>query len=177
MILVSDVITQVGRVLGTCDDDYVYDVLTRAVELLANKPTKTNVMWDPLLIYVDLPIVSGFYVALPEHVEKPIKVNINKQPAFTRNQFFEFSMNGPGSNDPESGWQWQDRGYKPLQKPWPTGGSQFIVNSSDGNDTGTNVKIHAINQDGSTTWIDAFVGTAGPKMVFWRPVNQSVKVR
>jgi hypothetical protein len=163
MIVVSDVIGQVGRVLGTCDPDYTYDVLTRAVELLANKPTKTNVVWDPLICYVDLPIVERYYVCLPPHILKPIKINLNREPAFTRNQFFEFSMNGPGSNDPEAGWSWQDRGWKPLQKPWPPGGAQFILNSSNSNDTNTIVKLNLINQDQSTTWVDAFIGTAGPK--------------
>src|SRR6267142_2842865 len=72
MIIVSDVIGQVGRVLGTCDPDYTYDVLTRAVELLANKPTKTNVVWDPLICYVDIPVVDRYYVCLPPHILKPI---------------------------------------------------------------------------------------------------------
>jgi hypothetical protein len=164
VIIVSEVIDQVGRVLGTCDTSYTYDVLTRAIELLANKPTKTNVLWDPMLVYIDIPIVSGYYVCLPPHVQKPIKINISKQPSFTRNQFFEYSMNGPGSNDPESGWSWQDRGWKPLQKPWPSGGSQIMIYSSDGNDTNTIVKINAINQDGSTTWTDVPIGLAGPKI-------------
>jgi hypothetical protein len=166
MIIVSEVITQVGRVLGTCDESYCFDVLTRAIELLANKPTKTNVLWDPLLTYVDIPIVSGYYVCLPPHIEKPIKVNINKQPAFTRNQFFEFVMNGPGSTDPESGWSWQDRGWKALQKPWPGGGSQLMINSSDDNDTNTVVKVNTINQDGSTTWLDVQIGTATTQRIY-----------
>jgi hypothetical protein len=164
MIVVSQVIGQVGRVLGTCDTDYTYDVLTRAVELLANKPTKTNVVWDPLLVYVDIPMVNGYYVCLPPHVEKPIKININRQPAFTRNQFFEFSINGPGTADPEAGWSWQDRGWKPLQKLWPPGGSQFMIDSTDSNDTNTQLRVNAINEDQSTTWLDVFVGTAGPKV-------------
>lgn len=164
MIIVSQVLTQVTRVLGSCEMDYVYDVLTRAVELLANKPTKTNVIWDPLLIYLDLPIVNGYYIVLPPHIEKPIKVNINKQPAFTRNQFFEFSMNGPGTMDPEAGWSWQDRGWKPLQKPWPNGGAQFLLMSDNSNDLNTQVLINAINQDGSTSWVQAVVGAAGPKI-------------
>jgi hypothetical protein len=163
VIVVSDVIDQAGRVLGTCDPSYVYDVLTRAVELLANKPTKTNVVWDPLLVYVDLPIVERYYVCLPPHVLKPIKINLNRQPAFTRNQFFEFSMNGPGTADPEAGWSWQDRGWKALQKPWPTGGAPFIMTSSDPADDNTLVKLNLINEDQSTTWVDAFIGTAGPK--------------
>jgi hypothetical protein len=164
MIIVSDVIDQVGRVLGTCDPTYTYDVLTRAVELLANKPTKTNIVWDPLLVYVDLPVVSGYYVCLPPHVQAPLKVNLNRQPAFTRNQFYEFSLNGPGTNDPESGWQWHDKGWKPLQKPWPSGGQQILIMSSDGHDTNTVVKVNSINQDQSTTWIDVPIGTAGPKI-------------
>ena len=166
MIIVSDVLTQVGRVLGNCDQTYVFDVLTRAVELLANKPTKTGVLWDPMLVYVDIPIVNGYYVCLPPHVAKPIKVNINKQPAFTRNQFFEFSINGPGTMDPEAGWSWQDRGWKPIQKPWPPGGSQLIIMSSDPSDTNTEVLVNAINQDQSTTWIPVFIGTATTQTIY-----------
>lgn len=162
IIIASEILTQIGRVLGNCDQTYLFDILTAAVELLANKPTKTNVLWDPMLVYVDLPIVQGYYVCLPPHVEKPVKVNISKQPAFTRNQFFEFSMNGPGSNDPESGWSWQDRGWKPLQQPWPAGGSQVMIYSSNANDTNTIVKLNVINQDGSTTWTDVPIGLAGP---------------
>lgn len=160
MIVASQVINQVGRVLGTCDNDYIYDVLTRAVELLANKPTKTNVLWDPMLIYVDIPIVNNYFVCLPPHVQKPIKVNINKQPAFTRNQFFEFSLNGPGSTDPESGWSWQDRGWKVLQKPWPASGDVFLIYPTNSNDNNVEVRLNVINADGSTDWISAFVGTA-----------------
>jgi hypothetical protein len=162
MIIVSDVIDQVGRVLGTCDPTYTYDVLTRAVELLANKPTKTGVCWDPLMIYVDIPVVNGYFICLPPHIEKPIKINLNRQPAFTRNQFFEFSMNGPGSMDPEAGWQWQDRGWRALQKPWPPGGAPFLITSSKAADNGTQVLINAINSDQTTTWLTAFVGTVGP---------------
>jgi hypothetical protein len=158
IIIVSDVIDQVGRVLGTCDPSYTYDVLTRAVELLANKPTKTNVVWDPLICYVDLPVVQGYYVCLPPHVLKPIKINLNKVPAFTRNQFFEFSMNGPGSIDPEAGWSWQDRGWKPLQKPWPPGGAPYILMSSDSADLNTIIKVHVVHEDQSTSWLDVFIG-------------------
>ena len=164
MIIVSEILPQIGRVLGNCDQAYVFDILTSAIELLANKPTKTGVLWDSLLCYVDLPVVNGYYVCLPPHVLKPLKINLNRQPAFTRNQFFEFSMNGPGSNDPESGWSWQDRGWKPLQKPWPSGGSPILIWSEDAGDNNTIVKINAINQDGSTTWIDVPIGTAGPKI-------------
>lgn len=174
MIVVSDVIGQVGRVLGTCDPDYTYDVLTRAVELLANKPTQTGVLWDPLLIYVDIPVVDNYYVCLPLHIEKPIKINLNKQPTFSRNQFFEFSLNGPGSIDPEAGWQWQDRGWKPLQKPWPLSGSQFILMSTDQNDTNTIVRFNAINQDQSTSWIEATIGFPGPKIYGLLEVSKPV---
>lgn len=160
MIVASQVIAQVGRVLGTCDPVYTYDVLTRAVELLANKPTKTNVLWDPMLIYVDIPIVNNYYVCLPPHVEKPVKININRQPAFTHNQFFEFSLNGPGTSDPESGWSWQDRGWRCLQKPWPPSGDFFFINPTNANDTGTEVLVNIINADQSTTWVTAFIGQA-----------------
>src|SRR5215469_13242955 len=136
MIVVSDVIDQVGRVLGTCDPAYTYDVLTRAVELLANKPTKTNVLWDPLLIYVDIPVVNGYYLCLPPHIETPIKINLNRSQAFTRNQVVEFRMNGAGSMDPESGGSWQGRSWRALQKPWPTGGPEVMIMATDASEIG-----------------------------------------
>jgi hypothetical protein len=160
MIIASQVFNQVGRVLGTCDEGYVYDVLTRAVELLANKPTKTNILWDPMLIYVDIPIVQNYYICLPPHVEKPVKININKQPSFTRNQFFEFSINGPGSQDPESGFSWQDRGWNCLQKPWPASGDYLFIGSTNSNDNNTEVLVNIINEDRSTTWLTVFIGQA-----------------
>lgn len=158
MIVVSQVFNQVGRVLGTCDDSYCYDVLTRAVELLANKPTKTNVLWDPMLIYVDIPMVNGYYVCLPPHIEKPIKININRQPSFSRNQFYEFSLNGPGTADPESGWSWQDRGWRCLQLPWPPSPNVFLIASTSPNDYNTPVLVNIINADQSTTWVTVNVG-------------------
>jgi hypothetical protein len=36
--------------------------------------------------------------------------------------------------------------------------------STDANDTGTQLQVNVINQDQSTTWMDVFVGTAGPKV-------------
>lgn len=176
MIIASQVLPQVGRVLGTCDQDYIFDVLTRAVELLANKPTQTGVCWDPLMVYVDIPVVNNYYVCLPPHIEKPIKININKQPSFSRNQFFEFSLNGPGTIDPEAGWQWQDKGWKCLQKPWPLSGNQFFLNSTDGHDTNTQVQLNVINQDGSTTWIEAPVGFSGPKIWGVMEVSKPVTI-
>ena len=88
MIIVSEILSQIGRVLGNCDQSYVFDILTDAIVLLSNKPTKTGVLWDSLLCYVDLPIVNGYYICLPPQILKPIKININRQPAFTRNQFY-----------------------------------------------------------------------------------------
>jgi hypothetical protein len=174
MIIVSEIYNQIGRVLGNCDESYIFDILNSAIELLANKPTKTNVCWDSLLCYVDIPIVQGYYVCLPEHILKPVKININRQPSFTRNQFFEFSLNGPGTADPESGWQWQDRGWKPLQKPWPTGGAQFLIMSSDPTDTNAQVLLNTINQDQSTTWVTATVGLPGPKIYGLLEVSKPV---
>jgi hypothetical protein len=107
-------------------------------------------------------------------VLKPLKVNINRQPAFTRNQWFEFSMNGPGTLDPEAGWSWQDRGWKPLQKPWPLGGQQFMISSDNGNDNNTQVLLHAVNEDQSTTWITGVIGTAGPKIYGLYEVSKPV---
>jgi hypothetical protein len=116
------------------------------------------------MIYIDLPVVNGYFVCLPPHIEKPIKINIQRQPAFTRNQFFEFSLNGPGSADPEAGFSWQDRGWRCLQKPFPPGGAPFVIMSTNAVDNNVAVLVNTINDDQTTAWITAYVGTPLPRV-------------
>lgn len=146
MILVSDIIGEVEQVLGRCDQAYLFGVLTRAVETLARKMNPTGAPtagapWDPLLIYVDLPTQQDYFVFLPYQIEKPLKININGNPSFTHSPLYEFTQNGPGSNDLEAGWQWQDRLTSPIQRRWPRGAYTLSAISDSEADTKLNLTI------------------------------------
>jgi hypothetical protein len=141
MILVSDIIGEVSQVLGRCDQTYLFSVLTRAVETLARKACAVSITFDPLMIYVDLPVQQDYYVFLPYQIEKPIRVNINGNPTFSRPPLYEFTLNGPGSNDLEAGWQWQERLTGPIQRKWPRGAFQLRAISDSEADTELDLTI------------------------------------
>jgi len=121
MICVQDIIGEVEQVTGRCDQPYLFAILTRAVETLARKACAISVTFDPLLVYVDLPVQNDYFVFLPYQIEKPIKINLNGEPAFSHSSLYEFTQNGPGSSDLEAGWQWQDRLTSPIQRRFPKG--------------------------------------------------------
>lgn len=153
MIVVRDIVDEVQSVIGRADPTYVFSTLTRAVQTLANKSTQAGVIWDPLLVYVDIPVADDYYVYLPAQVEKPIQVNLNRNPSFARAQFYEFGLNGPGSTDQELGWQWQDRGWSPLQQPLPAPPTEFFAQSDDPNDASFTLNALLNNDDASESWV------------------------
>lgn len=153
MIILGNIQNALDRVVAVNDPSVQLEYVNRAIENLANySPTKgQKPIWDPMTVYVDLPIQPGNIVILPAHVEKPIKANINTQPAFSRNQLFEFTLNGPGSNWPQSGWQWMDGLHKPVQRLISNvaapGGAQLSLVSDNPADAGVQVQALCLVQD------------------------------
>lgn len=170
MILVSDIFFNVAKVLGTPDPVTVYDCLNRAVNLLRNKASNSNITWDPSLIYCNIQTdPKSYIVTLPYQIEKPIAINLNSTPAFTRGQLFEFTMNGPGSTDPLVGWQWMDQGTKPLQVDLPFSapvGNPLLFtsdnpldNTSSGNPIGSVTVAFVVPTLGTTVQVNVTVST------------------
>lgn len=155
MIVVADILDEVQAILGRADLPYVFSALTRAVQTLANKPASNGVIWDPLLVYVDLPVQNGFYVHLPASIDKPIQVNLNSNPSFARAQFYEFGLSGPGSTDQELGWGWQDRGYSPLQVALPAPPTTLTAQSDDatGADAAQRIRLLLTLDNQEETWV------------------------
>jgi len=109
-MVVSDIYPEIKAIVGSCTDEFVYELLSDAIEALANKG-----MWDPLMAYADF-TTTGHLVTLPDWVEAPLKVNINKNPSFARDRLFEFKQNTDGTVlGEELGWSWADRGEVPVQ--------------------------------------------------------------
>jgi hypothetical protein len=98
-VIMLDVFDDIAKILGNVGQFKVFDATTTALEALCAKGH-----YDGLTGYVDI-VVSGYrYVTLPRFVDAPVAISINGRPAYMRNKWAEFHLNGPGSD--EYGGQW-----------------------------------------------------------------------
>lgn len=145
VLIVSDVITQAKKVLGTCSDEQMYAYLNEAVKLLANLGN-----WDPLIGSMDI-CTQGCEITLPDDVEVPLAVNIGGSPADYRNKWFEFHLNGPGSEccPQVCSWSWTDKGTFPTFRDPLT--ASYIAAYPDGPETVTTLRVYGFDQN--NVWI------------------------
>jgi hypothetical protein len=140
MIVVQDILSAIQRATGQNSQPVLYEYLNRAIQTLSKiTPADTTLpVWDPSLVYVDLPVQNppGNIVILPYEIDRPVKVNVNSEPSFSRTRLFEFTLNAPGSSLVESGWQWQDRGTIPYQNTWTTPSTIQITSDAGASDAG-----------------------------------------
>lgn len=140
-MLVRDIYEDLKAILGNKDEDSIFATLTHAIESLSNETE-----WDPLIGYVDICVGRDRCIALPQNIETPLAVNIGGRPARFRNQWFEFHMNGPGSDcGPCLDWSWDDRGVQPtmfsLQSP-----SKIIAQIESPEDNGIRLLVQGFGQ-------------------------------
>ena len=134
-MVVSDIYQEVKAIIGDCREEFVFELLSDSIEALANKG-----MWDPLVAYADF-TTTGNLVTLPDWVEAPLRVNINKNPSFAKDRLFEFKQNTDGSIlGDELGWSWADRGEVPVQVV-PTTPAQIRATAAN------SVRVFGIDSD------------------------------
>jgi hypothetical protein len=136
-MVLSEIYPAVKQIIGNCTDDLLFEVVSDAVEALANKG-----MWDPLQAYADFVVSEGNIVTLEERIERPIRININTNPAFTRGRLFEFKQNTDGTKLGDTlGYTWDERGDVFTQIV-PTGSFQVRADTPDA------VRVFGINPEG-----------------------------
>lgn len=108
MITVGDIYTDIQAILGTCSESETYSKINEAVEELANLAN-----WDPMVIYLDI-CTQGCEITLPDDIEVPLAINLGGSPSDFRNKWFEFHLNGPGSECCSSCNTWTDKGEFPT---------------------------------------------------------------
>lgn len=142
-MLVSEILEEVKEAIGKCSDAFALRTITRAVQLLANK----NLI-DPLIGYFDFSLGNDWFVALPRDCKTPLRININKQPAFSRARLYEFHINSEGTTDAdEPGLSWSDRGYSPIQNEKALPGKlRYKVTSSA--DSGKGITVFGLDENG-----------------------------
>lgn len=146
IITVQDVMFEAKRVLGICDDAEMYQRLNEAVELLANMG-----LWDPLVGYMDI-CTTECEITLPDDVEVPLAINVGGHPADFKNKWFEFHLNGPGSECCGQGcdWSWTDKGNFPTFRN-PIKASQVAAYPEGAEAAGTNIRVYGF--DSNEKWI------------------------
>lgn len=145
MIVVRDIFKRVASALGTTDKEVIFELLSDAVEALANKSD-----WSPLIGYADI-CVTDKCVVLPREIETILALNIGGTPSFPRDRWFEFHLNGPGSEDNQTcGYYWDDRGHVPTVRNPGTPARLYAVLQED-SDEDTELRVYGYDADG--LWI------------------------
>lgn len=88
----SDFYAQAKTAFESCDEATTLRLLTDATRLLANKG-----VLDINLGQMELCVCSGC-VTLPRDVGTVLGINVNGQPTLMRDQWFQYHLNGAGSN-------------------------------------------------------------------------------
>jgi hypothetical protein len=111
MIVVADIYDEVSQIVGGIGQQHVFDRISEAVEVLANKG-----QWDGITSYLDVSLDGKDKFGLPRQVEIPLRININSKPSVPRGRLFEFTTNGPGTDFSEvTTLTWEDLGNSPVQ--------------------------------------------------------------
>lgn len=139
MIRVSRIWNEAKRIVGNHDDAYLFQRITDAVELLANKGD-----WDPLLGTLDI-CASSRVVSLPPEVETILALNMLGRPAVARDELFQFHINGPGSCGNPIRYEWTDMAdactYRELLAP-----SHLIAYCTETEDVGKELRVYGFDE-------------------------------
>lgn len=110
MIVVNEIKNDIYEAIGNCEDAYLLRKISSGVELLVNKGP-----WGSLTAAMDI-CSQRCQITLPDDVDVPLAVNIGGRPADFRNKYFEFHLNGPGTQccGQTCYRSWTDEGYFPT---------------------------------------------------------------
>lgn len=146
MIPVSDVLADVKRVLGGCDDATAYSRINDAVEILSSEA-----IWDPAVGYIDIRVGSDGMVTLPAQVDTVLAVTVNGRPSQGHDFWFQFHLNGPGSCSQQAAWHWSDA--LPVSTYAQLSGSGEFLSASAESSSDTTKRLRVFGYGVSGNWI------------------------
>lgn len=152
MFVDSTLLTDVKAVLGKCEDAALFRRLTDAVRL-ASGQSKAN---DWNIATMDLCVCDGC-VTLPADVGTILAVNNGGRPTLIRDQWFQFHINGSGSQD------WVPWGYTDELGPVvtfkdPSLPVRFVAVVEDPLDTGKNLRVFGWDDNGKRIYTEGAGG-------------------
>jgi len=147
-MLVSSVIELSKKAVGGCSNTIAMDYIQRALDLLQQEGN-----FDPQIGYMDI-CTQDCIITLPDEVDIPLAVNVGGHVADFRNKWFEFHLNGPGSEccGDSCNWAWEDQGSFGAFRD-PTGESTLVAVSDQASD-GNAVKFLTVyGYDSTGKWV------------------------
>lgn len=175
-MIVSDVIDECSEVTNLkAGNPRLYKLITRALQMLKNKGN-----FDPLLVYVVMNLdADSNILTLPREVDVPLRININNHPTFSRSKLYEFSLNGPGSDERQFvGFSWMDQSTVPIMVELPSVGTAIKVVNADesfAGDNGKKVRLWGQDVAGNELHEDLVINNAAPPTTasaIWRTIDR-----
>lgn len=147
MFTAGDVLSDVKRVLGGCDDDVAYANLNHAVEILASESD-----WNPLIGYLDVCVGCDRFITLPRQVGTVLTVNIGGSPSLGHDHWFKFHLNGPGISCRETcDYHWYDNLPVATFRDPPSTGLRLATDLEVSEDGDIPFRVFGYDADG--VWI------------------------
>lgn len=150
MILVEDILPQVKKVLGTCDEATAYSVLNEAIVKLGNLGR-----WNPVEGLMDI-CTDGDLITLPDDVAAPLAINVGGQPKAFHDRWFEFHLNGPGSdcNAQCCSYGWDDQGMFPTFRSLIRASTVYATPDRT-EEVGSTIRVYGYqtDADGNDQWV------------------------
>lgn len=168
-MLVSDIIDDVKQIYGSCSNDELYRRLTDAVHMLSNKGK-----WDGMIGMMDI-CVFNQSITLPRDVMTPLKINIDGVPSVPRDKWFEYHLNGPGSQ--QIAWKnWREIGrfptYRDLTEP-----SGITVEPTSSGDENKTITIFGYDEEYIEAREDVSISFTSPvtSQTVWSSITAVIK--
>ena len=98
--------------LGISDRAKIIDYIQRAIEIAAYRAN-----WDPYMGILDVCSNNSGYITLPDFVDTVLAANVGGRPSLGRSSWYEFHINGLGSNSAcggACGVYWDDKMWSPT---------------------------------------------------------------
>ncbi len=153
MIPVTTIWERAKKLAGNSDEPVVFEFITDAVELLANKGE-----FDPNFGMVDICTGHSCCVVLPREVESILALNICGRPAVGRDQMFRFHLNTGGLCGPKLAYEWDDAGSAPVFRDPPSPRKLFVL-ATNPDDVGVALWVYGLNSAGDLLRTDNGDGT------------------
>lgn len=133
------------EVFGRCDGPKLLGKVSSAVEMLRNES-----LWDATLGMMDLQSLGkSNYLTLPRDVETPLAIQLDGVPAFPRNRWFQFHLNGSGACTQMNAFKrfWDDLGDVVTIFD-PTHPFKLHVEFDDAEDHDAQIVVQGYNENG-----------------------------
>lgn len=143
-MIVRDILSTAETVFGKCDSTKLYRYITDAVELLANESN-----WDAMTGYITLSVdeTTGC-IALPHDVETPLGVQIDGYPAFNRDKWYQYHINGAGNFTRIDAFRdfWDDLGEFPTIREL-SGDVTITATNDDALDNAVTIRVFGYDEN------------------------------